>query len=566
MARCSTSLVALLSLVALTACTAESADEKPGAERWTPGKGEGAFEIVERGPLPNVPVAVDLTGYAPAYRVESYGGTALAIDLRALDGADPFLVIEGPIDQDGAAPGAGRVFAQDDDGGAGYDSRLAVVLDEPGVYRVLAGTYDAFGLGLAPAGSLQLDARCTAACSRRAIDQKTFLAGLRDAGQLDALLAGADAELAAMIPDPALRAELIAQLRAIAAAQDFAGVERFPTIPLGAIGQLRPAIGLIDAPAPAPDAVLDGELRALLGDCMVERDGPSPLHPALPGVGYGHFPDLALTGCQVAHSRALAQILTSLAAGNGSVVRWQGAELRTPLALIEALVASGHVIETRNERTYANFISLTYGDVDVRWPAWLDTGIDLESGERLVVPMGHSHRAWRITGPVVNARVMFYLGIDGAAFFAQTQTRPAWTGDVASYTSTDPADALATVDVAATYLRRVRVERATVAAGLPADGYGFLGVCNDSNAAIELATRGTVTTFPLMRAAELDAAADLGDGLDDLLRALPHDADAIASRADALRRVLAMTPHALDAASLWDDVLRRQLVAARGEL
>jgi hypothetical protein len=146
---------------------------------------------------------------------------------------------------------------------------------------------------------------------------------------------------------------------------------------------------------------------------------------------------------------------------------------------------------------------------------------------------------------------MFYLGISGAAFFAQNQVRPEWTGEVLAPASTD---AVATLDWAARYLARNRVERATVAAGLPADGYGFVGVCNDSNAVIELATMGTLSAFPLLRAASLDTEAPLGDGLDDILHALPHDADNN-DPPDAIRRIAAMTP----ARCAWDPHLDVQL-------
>jgi hypothetical protein len=182
--------------------------------------------------------------------------------------------------------------------------------------------------------------------------------------------------------------------------------------------------------------------------------------------------------------------------------------------------------------------------------------------------MGHSHHAWRISGPDVNARVMFYLGISGAAFFAQTQTRPAWTGEFVS-DGASSADAggrdhiLATLDAAAAYLARIQLESTTVAAGMPADGYGFLGVCNDSNAVIEHQTRGTITAFPLMRAASLDMEADLGDGLDATLRALPHDADQAPDPGDIYERVLLMTPHQLDSPHLPDEALRAQLMAVQ---
>lgn len=371
------------------------------------------------------------------------------------------------------------------------------------------------------------------------------------------------------MPDTDLRATLRGQLDAILASGDYAALDRFPTVPLRAIGTLRPALGGLDASAPRPDDVVQGELVELLGGCQADRSLPAPVNPALPDVLFGHYPNRSLTACQVAHSQRLAQVLTSLAAGNGSVVRYHGETLRTPEELASALVRSGHRIEVRNERTYANFLSLAIGPAnggaDAMWPVWLDTGVALADGSHLVVPMGHSHHAWRITGPDLDARVMFYLGISGTAFFAQTGQRPGWTGEVArDVASTDDGDAaveriMATFDFAGRYLRRNRVERATVAAGMPADGYGFVGVCNDSNATLEYATMGTITAFPLMRAASLDAAPRLDDGLDDTVRALPHDGDVAADRADAIRRVLAMTPHELDSPLVPDALLRAQL-------
>ena len=539
-----------LPLLLATACSLDGAGDK-GDARWVPGKGDGVFDTRERGPLPvDGARSVVLDGAVLAFRVESYGGTALSIDLRGRGGADPYVVVEG-VDQN-------------DDSRGTLDSHLDVILPEPGVYRVLVGSYESLALGLAPAGdAIEIDARCTAACARPAMSQAQLLAQLRDSGQLDVLLARAEVALGDVVPEPAMRDALVAQLRGIAASPDFDGIDRFPTVPLQGFGQLRPALGLLDAEPPAEDTVVQGELAELLGPCNATRTPPAPL-AQLPGLGYGHFPNLALTDCQVAHAGPLAQVLTSLAAGNGSVVTYRGTQVRTPGELFAALAADGHTIETRNERTYANFISLTAGDVDVRWPVWIDTGVVLPDGNPLVIPTGHSHHAWRIEGPVVNTRVMFYLGISGAAFFGQVNTRPGWTGDRASDVRTDAASAVDTADVSAAYLRRIRVERETLAAGMPADGYGFLGVCNDSNAVVELATRGTITTFPLVRAAALDDAPSLGDGLDAALRQLPHDADAAGDRDDAIRRILAMTPHDLDdAAAWWDAALRADLLAAR---
>jgi len=161
---------------------------------------------------------------------------------------------------------------------------------------------------------------------------------------------------------------------------------------------------------------------------------------------------------------------------------------------------------------------------------------------------------------------MFYLGVSGAGFFGQTDQRPAWSGTIAATSSTEQGDVLATVDAASTYLRRNRIERTSVAQGKPADGYGYVGVCNDSNATIEHVTKGTITTFPLLRAKELDSAASLNDGLDATVRALPKDGDGISDSHDALRRAVAMQPFPNGSPLLWDAKLASQLAKARADL
>jgi len=115
------SLLAILTLCG--ACVALG-DDKTGAGGWAPGKADGNFEIRDLGPLADAVAApVDLPGFVPAYRVESFGGTKLEIDLVGLDGADAYLVVEGPLGQHGdeVAPGRGAVAGHDDDGGEGYD-------------------------------------------------------------------------------------------------------------------------------------------------------------------------------------------------------------------------------------------------------------------------------------------------------------------------------------------------------------------------------------------------------------------------------------------------------------
>jgi len=552
----------LLAASLLAACT--SADKAPG--HWVPGKGDGAFDLVEAGPVDGK-VDIRFDHRVPAYRVESFGGTKLSVDLAGHD-TDTYLVVEGPLakDGDGVAVGAGTVIAENDDDN-GTDAHVELSLDQPGVYRILAGTHDSLGQGQAATGSATLAVTCSANCWRPMIDQKTFVHALQ---QNPAFGEYAKAEIQKLIPDPTAAQQMAAQLDAMLADPNLTGLDRFPTIPLSAIGTLRPALGAIPSSTPAPDDVVTGELTELLGACTPDRSLPAEIN-GLPGVRYGQFPSKTLSPCQFAHAGKLAHILTSLAAQNGSQVTFKGQTITSPRELFAALVASGHTIEVRNERMYANFLSLIVGDKDLIWPVWLDTGIPLSTGDSFDIPVGHSGHAWRISGPIVNTRVMFYLGVSGAGFFGQTDARPAWSGTVAATdvvaTASENTDyLLATVDAASAYLRRNRIERSTVAQGMPADGYGYVGVCNDSNATIEYATRGTITAFPLLRAAELDSQPDLGDGLDDVMRALPKDGDGLPDPQDALRRAVSMQPFPDGSPLMWDAALGKQIATARKDV
>lgn len=542
-------------LLLVAACASED-DKAPG--EWTPGKGDGAFELVEAGPAESQDI--DLDGRVPAFRVMSYGGTKLSLKVS---GADGYVIVEGPLAGDGdrLAIGAGAIAGEDDDSGPGRDAKLDIELREPGVYRVIAGTYESLGMGDRASGRVKLDVKCTAKCERGGIDQKTFVRALQ---QQPAFVEYAKGELAKLAPS--LAGQLGAQLDAILADPNLTGLERFPTISLSQVGLVRPALGGLDAEPPRADQVTRGDLAMLLGACAPDRALPTELDARLPGVRYGQFPSTVLSPCQFAHASKLAQVLTSLAANNGSEVRYANKTIKTPRELFAALLESGHTITVRNERMYANFLSMIVGDKDLIWPVWLNTGLRVSNGETLTIPVGHSHHAWRISGPIVNTRVMFYLGVSGTAFFGQTDARPAWSGMLASAETSDAADVLATVDAAATYLRRNRIERSTLAAGMPADGYGYLGVCNDSNAALEHKTKGTVTTFPLLRAATLDSKPDLGDGLDASIKVLPNDGDGIADPRDALRRAIAMQPFADGAPQMWDAKLGAQIAVARRDV
>jgi len=566
-----------LALVATLVGCASGADvDDKNPSHWTPGKGDGSYDLIEAGPAPiGDHMKISLDHRVPAYRVESHGGTKLQIDLTGE--ADAYLVIEGPLANNGdkTAVGGGTVIAEDDDSGVGNAAKLELSLDKPGVYRILAGTYESLGEGQAATGTLDLAVACSASCDRGQVDQKTFVRALMAQGGSTGAGAFEDyakTELAALVPDPTAADALAQQLNAILADPDLTGLERFPTLPISAISTLRPALGEISTAPPKADQVIHGELAQLLGACTPDRSLPADVSAQLPGIKYAQFPSVVLAPCQFAHAVPLANILTALATQNGSDITFQGHTITSPRDLFAALVASGHTIEVRNERMYANFLSMTVNDKDLIWPVWLDTGVKLSTGDDLTVPVGHSHHAWRISGPLVNTRVMFYLGTSGAGFWGQTDSRPAWSGTTTAsdftIDSTHNPDydyLLKTVDAAAMYLRRNRIERTTVAAGMPADGYGYVGVCNDSNTTIEYVTRGSITAYPLLRAKELDAQADLGDGLDAAMRALPKDADRAGDH-DTLRRIVSMQPFPDGSPEWFDAALAKQIATARTDL
>src|SRR5262245_66615534 len=107
-------LVTASLLLAPCASQGDPDDKAPG--QWVPGKGDGAFELVEAGPAPlGDKLEINLDRRVPAYRLESYGGTKLSIELAGAS-SDAYLIVEGPLANDGVnvASGAGTIAGEDD--------------------------------------------------------------------------------------------------------------------------------------------------------------------------------------------------------------------------------------------------------------------------------------------------------------------------------------------------------------------------------------------------------------------------------------------------------------------
>jgi hypothetical protein len=510
-------------------------------------------------------ISLQAGSQAIAYQVESYGGTVLSFKISA-----PAITVSGPwVDLAGNSLQNPATLTS---------AQGKYTLTQPGVYRVVV-TSEFSGT-----------VTCEKSCARPSVAVSAYFQELKAAGKLNLLTDIVNAKLATVISDANLRADLTTKLQTILASANYSELDRFPLFDLNQLGKIRIPLAAVaehaDPSAPTPPAsVIHDELENLLGSCNTARTLPDGLTPSLPGVMYGDYNNMAMSDCQFDRSTKLANILTSLGAGNGSVVSYQGQNLTTASALMNALIQSGHHVEMRNERTYANFLSFMIGEPsdpnsrNLKWPTWVKTGIILENGQELVVPMGHSQHAWHITGPLVNANVTFYLGITGTGFFAQTSVRAGWTGLRTLYQYSSDTGGTATIlkalDFAGVYFKRNLYESSHIAKGLPADGYGYLGVCNDSTALLEDLYQNSVSEYPLVRARSLlqpsplaypvDQSNPLDVQLDAALKNLPSDADAFPSpsvargRLSILNRIAQMTPYSFDSPQMIDDVFKSEL-------
>ena len=302
--------------IAGAGCSATVPGQDPGDKApstWTIGKDNGSFKLVEAGPAPVGErwASITLVGNVPGYRVESFGDMNLVIDLAGHGGTDAYVVVEGPLDGygDTVAVGAGDVVGEDDDSGSGTDSHLEIDLSAPGVYRILAGTFESLGEGSDAAnGSLTLQVACTANCNRAQMDQPTFVQSL-------GATAGSGArqlrEQRARPDDP--RSDVVGAVSATAAddprGSGSRGARALPDHPaVGGVDDAAAAHGAIPSSAPDPTtAVVTGDLmtRARPVHRRHDRSDPAPVSADLPGVAYGSFPNRTLSPCEAAHSSKL---------------------------------------------------------------------------------------------------------------------------------------------------------------------------------------------------------------------------------------------------------------------
>jgi hypothetical protein len=529
------------------ACSASGSNDASDAAEVQSAPDISRTAFVESGRLaPDGALSVDATldGKVRAYRFNGFGKTKVKITVASTD-FTPSLTIDGPI------PGQEGHVVAFKNGKSGVSSvAFEATLDAPGAYRILVGSR-AMLAGAKASGNVHVDFVCEEGCDLPEISLADVLRDLQNKVGKAALGTAVGQWLDANVTDPDLKKTIADQLAQLIAG-DVPDELVAPVIPMGL---LRVAQGLFEqdkkAPAPAP-ATQSFELSTILSDCTVTRAARKPVSAALPGLEEGDFPDYAYDDCALARAEAFARVLNGLAMDNGSAVTDGDKRYTTIEDTLRALVASGHRIRVDNARYFADFLGLAYDGKSVRAPVWVDTQIPLPDGGTLKIPAPHAHHNIYVSGPLLNAHLKFYMGIDdGTAFRAQSTVMRHWSGGHAVYTYDSNADTDKVVKLLSLG-GALRKKWMLAGADKPALGYGTLGVCTDSTAILEYATEGTITLFPLAHP-KIDAAID---DIDAILAKLPSDVEGF-DPADGLSRIKSTLPFA----SL-DDVPFKTFVAS----
>jgi hypothetical protein len=465
-------------------------------------------------------------GRLPAYRVESFGGTVLDIDVW---GPDAVVVVQGPLPGDDG-DGSGGVETLTRAGASRWDASAHVTglrLPLPGVYRVIVTGRRALDEGQAMTDPLTLVSRCTAGllCERPVLSD-------RDLGKL--VRSQPELEHYAVVgpPDWTNLGSVSGRFHFI---MNLALMDQLPDQPQHIVSgaQLRVIaewLNRLDVEPPAP-VTAHGELLPLLGGCDAPRPRPAPV---LGSYSVGNYPDLGLTRCQVAGSVRFANILNGIALledaapGERAEVSYRGRVYHTAAELVGGLLDAGHQIELDEVRSNVQVTTLTVGGKDVFWPLWVNTG--LSPGQML--PAGRSQLVWRISGPDLNARIGFIVSPHGARFVPLVDRPPAWVGHRVTAATTGPTDVTLSFYVASAYARSERSDLV-----LRRSQRAQVGTINDAVAVFLRAVWGdssdAALPFPLLRPRQRANRPRLLRSanyrwLDRTVDELPHDADSAA--------------------------------------
>ena len=366
-------------------------------------------------------------------------------------------------------------------------------------------------------------------------------------GFTDALLKDLDggSKKGAALMTPAL----VNELRARILGKNWQGLDRFPGWTMREINPTVRAVGhfagksdkLEEAAAVHPGAPIDTATKQFLdlGPYALDKaetvslDQPSSL-PGFTtdgivttlddGVTRGDGPnDLA---SEHAESQMLADVLNRLAANKLDGVKdfqvaaklttdkasdprvalydpYLGGSVKTlvhidrPENLIFTLIDTGHTVTVDDARYFANFGHFHYKGQDVMMPFFVNSEIEVphSHGRPLLVPVSHAEYEWHIHGPLINADVSYYFGIDGKAEWRTMDTLDqAWVlkRNAHAYTGADAVEVTRLAGLMTVAYMHLHAAHPS----LPFGGYYALGVCQDGVSAIEKKLAGSVTLFP----------------------------------------------------------------------
>jgi hypothetical protein len=267
----------------------------------------------------------------------------------------------------------------------------------------------------------------------------------------------------------------------------------------------------LDQPSTLPPFDADGIVTSL-GDGVTRGDGPNGLAP------------------EHAAAQRLADVLNRLAANKLDDAKTFTSGIgdkfaTTPEGLIQQLVAAGTTVTVDDARYFANFAHLHFNGEDVMAPFWVDLKIIVphSGGRHLLVPVSHAEYEWHIHGPLVNADISYYFGIDGKAEWRVMDTLDqAWVlkRNAHEYSAEQAIEVTRLTGLMTVAYMHLHAAHPT----LPFGGYYALGVCQDGVSAIEHKLTGKVTLFP--NTADDAFFTDPRDAeINSLMAAIPKDRD-----------------------------------------
>jgi hypothetical protein len=290
-------------------------------------------------------------------------------------------------------------------------------------------------------------------------------------------------------------------------------------------------------PSTLPGFTTNG-IVSQLGDGVQRGDGPNDLAPehadsqrladVLNRLAANELDGTAEFAASIHPGKVKTAYIEGMIPGTREKVIHSEMRADKPEELVALLQSTGHTVTIDDARYFANFGHFHYKGQDVMMPFWVNTELTVpHSGglfhrsRQLLIPVSHAEYEWHVHGPLVNADISYYFGIDGKSEWRTMDTldQP-WVlkRNAHEYTGAQAVEVTRLVSALTVAYMHQHARRPT----LPFGGYYALGVCQDGVSAIERKMTGHVTLFPNT----VDAALfdDPRDGeVNAMMAAIPKD-------------------------------------------